>query len=269
MRGTEKLVLVVALLVPLLVVAFGWPTFVNWIAGPASQPTPEVAGAAATSVATARAVQPTARPTIGAPPTLDTAATRQAAAAAPTTAARPQAAAAPTTAAPTPAPALPPNPAPAPPPAAGPTAAPPAAAAAPAAPAPAAPGPPAPTAAPPNPAAAQARGAAPAGDPRQTVSSFYDLVSTHQFDTAAQLWSPQMRSAFPPDQNIYQRFSNTQAIRLQRADVVSQDQAQATVAVDLVESDAQAGQHHFVGTWHLVRGPAGWMLDQPDLRPAP
>ena len=246
MRDTEKLVLVVALVVPLLVVAFGWPTFVNWIAGPASQPTPEVAGAAATSVATARAVQPTARPTIGAPPTLDAAATRQAAAAAPTTAARPQAAAAPTTAAP--------------PPAGGPTAAPPAAAA---------PGPPAPTAAPPNPAAAQARGAAPAGDPRQIVSSFYDLVSTHQFDTAAQLWSPQMRSAFPPDQNIYQRFSNTQAIRLQRADVVSQDQAQATVAVDLVESDAQAGQHHFVGTWHLVRGPAGWMLDQPDLRPAP
>ena len=78
-----------------------------------------------------------------------------------------------------------------------------------------------------------------------------------------------MRSAFPPDQNIYQRFSNTQAIRLQRADVVSQDQSQATVAVDLVESDAQAGQRHYVGTWHLVRSPGGWMLDQPDLRPAP
>jgi hypothetical protein len=116
---------------------------------------------------------------------------------------------------------------------------------------------------------AQAVTGAAGADPRQTVSSFYDLVSTHQFDTAAQLWSPQMRSAFPPDQNISQRFSNTQAIRLQRADVVSQDQAQATVAVDLVESDAQAGQHHFVGTWHLVRGPGGWMLDQPDLRPAP
>ena len=26
---------------------------------------------------------------------------------------------------------------------------------------------------------------------------------------------------------------------------------------------------YFVGTWHLVRGPGGWMLDQPDLRPAP
>src|SRR4051812_11527542 len=76
MRDTEKLVLVVALVVPLLVVAFGWPTFVNWIGGPTSQPTPAVPGAAATSVATARAVQPTARPTLGAPPTLDAAATR-------------------------------------------------------------------------------------------------------------------------------------------------------------------------------------------------
>ena len=109
----------------------------------------------------------------------------------------------------------------------------------------------------------------PAGDPGQTVSSFYNLVSSHQFDTAAQLWSPHMLSAFPPQQNIYQRFSSTQAIRLQRADVVSQDQSQAVVAVDLVESDAQAGQRHFVGTWYLVRGPGGWMLDQPDLRPAP
>ncbi len=78
-----------------------------------------------------------------------------------------------------------------------------------------------------------------------------------------------MRSAFPPQQNIDQRFRSTQAIRLQRADVVNQDQSQATVAVDLVESDAQAGQRHFVGTWHLVRGPNGWMLDQPNLQPAP
>ena len=47
-----------------------------------------------------------------------------------------------------------------------------------------------------------------------------------------------MRSAFPPDQNISQRFSNTQTIRLQRADVVSQDQAQATLGV--LPSDLQA-----------------------------
>src|SRR5919201_3034603 len=84
MRPTEKIALVLVLLVPLLVATVGWPMFVNWIAGPEPQPTPQVAGAAATSVAAARAVQPTARPTEGGPPTLDPAATRQAAAAGPT-----------------------------------------------------------------------------------------------------------------------------------------------------------------------------------------
>jgi hypothetical protein len=236
---------------------------VRWIAGPAPQATPEAPGAAATSVAAARAGQPTARPTAGNPPTLDPAATRQAAPAGPTArpatptvaqpaAAGPTAPAAARTAAATPTTASPPV-------AAAPTsAAPPAAAA----PTPAAP----PAAAA---AASNAASAVVASDPGQAVSAFYALVSSHQFDTAAQLWSPQMRSAFPPQQNIDQRFGSTQAIRLQRADVVNQDQSQATVAVDLVESDAQAGQRHFVGTWHLVRGPNGWMLDQPNLQPAP
>jgi hypothetical protein len=239
MRGAEKMVLIVALLVPVVVVVFGWRMVMSWIAGPLPQPTPEAPGAAATSVATARALQPTPRPTLGAPPTLDPAATRQAAPA-PTTA--------------------PPRPT-TPPVAAGPATPPPATAAPTTAPAAARP---TPAAASSNPASAVA-----ATDPRQTVASFYDLVSTHQFDSAAQLWSPQMRSSFPPPQNIDQRFGATQAIRLQRADLVSQDQSQATVAVDLLESDAQGGQRHYVGTWRLVRGPSGWMLDQPDLRPEP
>jgi hypothetical protein len=105
-------------------------------------------------------------------------------------------------------------------------------------------------------------------DPGQAVASFYALVSSHQFGTAAELWSPHMRAAFPTEQNIVQRFSQTQSISLQRADVLSQDQSQATVAVDLIESGAQ-GPQHYVGTWHLVRDSSGWMLDQPSLQTAP
>jgi hypothetical protein len=100
------------------------------------------------------------------------------------------------------------------------------------------------------------------------VASFYSLVSRHAFDPAAQLWSPHMRATFPPQENINQRFSQTQSIRLQRVDVVNRDSTQATVAVDLVES-AATGQRHYVGTWQLVRGAGGWMLDQPQLQPAP
>jgi hypothetical protein len=263
MRASEKVVLLTALLVPVLVVTLGWPTFVKWVTGPpATQPTPEVAGAAATSVAEARAVQPAARPTVGAPPTVqpnEVNSTPQPTPAAPT--AVPEVAAAAT------APALAPTTAPAAgaAPALAPTTAP-AAGAAPAL---------APTTAPAAATAApvEAPTRAPSGvpaadDPSQAVASFYSLVSRHDFDPAAQLWSPHMRAAFPPQQNINQRFSQTQSIRLQRVDVVNRDSTQATVAVDLVES-AATGQRHYVGTWQLVRGAGGWMLDQPQLQPAP
>jgi cytoskeletal protein RodZ len=218
MRGSDRLVAAVAVVVPLLVALVGWPLFVHWLVGPPVQPTPEVAGAAATSVATARAALPTARPTLGLPPTV-----------------QPNGAADQATT-----PAVP--------------------AAAPAVPAPVAEAP-APTA----PAAAT-----PAADaPKATVSSFYALVAAHQFDAAAQLWSPHLRAAYPPRENINQRFSATQAIQLQRNDVLSQDPQQAMVAVDLIESRTQAGSQHYVGRWYLVHGAGGWLLDQPELQAAP
>jgi hypothetical protein len=108
-----------------------------------------------------------------------------------------------------------------------------------------------------------------AGDPSAVVSAFYALVASHQFDSAAELWSPRMRATFPTDENLNHRFSQTEAIRLNRIDVVRQDQSQASVAVDLVESQRQSGQRHYIGTWHLIRGANGWKLDQPQLEVAP
>ena len=216
MRGVDKLVLLVAVAVPLVVATIGWPMFVGWIAGPSrsADPTPQVPGAAATSVAVGRGTLPTPRPTVGPPATVNPGTTTAPQPAAPQPTVAPEAAGG--------------------------------------------------TANTPVPIAA-----ATSGDPGQAVQNFYALVANRQFATAAQLWSPRMRSAFPPSQNIDQRFSQTQTINLQRADIVSQNQTQATVAVDLVESSAQAGQQHFVGTWRLVRDANGWMLDQPDLQPAP
>jgi cytoskeletal protein RodZ len=240
MRGADKLVLVVAVVVPLLVITLGWPTFVRWVAGPEPQPTPQVAGAAATSAAPARAAPATPRPTLGLPPTIQPRAAGETAPGPPPPSATDAPAAAIDGAAHAtlrvnvarPTPAI--------------TAAPTAAAA-----------PAAPTA------------VAAAGDPGAAVSSFYALVASHQFDQAAQLWSPRMRAAFPPQANIDQRFSATQSIRVQRADVLNQDQSQATVAVDLLEANAADGTRHYVGRWYLVRGASGWLLDQPELQAAP
>ena len=74
-----------------------------------------------------------------------------------------------------------------------------------------------------------------------------------------------MRAAFPPSQNIDQRFSGTRAVVVQRAVVVSQTDDRAAVAVDLDEAAAD-GRHHWSGTWQVVRGPDGWLLDQPQLQ---
>jgi hypothetical protein len=240
MRHAEWAVLALAVLVPLVIVFMGWPMLASWVAGPSRSPTPETAGAAATSVATARGIPPTPRPTIGMPPTLE--ATQRPIVAAPTSETAQSASGQATTA---------PRPA-----EVGPTATPapaatPAARAAPAQPTP-------------------ALGNTAMQDPRQTVASFYALVAQHQFDSAVQLWSPHMRSAFPPRQNIDERFSQTRRVVLRQADVVAVDPSagQATVAVDLVE-DTPAGSRHYVGNWSLVRGPNGWLLDQPDLKLTP
>jgi cytoskeletal protein RodZ len=104
-----------------------------------------------------------------------------------------------------------------------------------------------------------------ADDPSSAVQDFYARVATHDFGDAAALWSPRMREAFPPTQNIDQRFSGTRALTVQRADVASESGNRAAVAVDLDESTGD-GQHHWSGTWYVVRGPDGWLLDQPQLQ---
>ncbi|MDQ6672766.1 MAG: hypothetical protein M3069_18825 [Chloroflexota bacterium] len=226
--------MLIAVAIPLLVAGYGWRMLGGFATGsglPAA--VPQAAGAAATSAATARAAQPTSKPTVGAPPTVRAKA--------------PTPGPAPATATSVPSDALAPEPTPLPapdaeaaPPAAGPTA-----------------------------EGAVALAEPSDTDPGTAVSSFYTLVSNHEFDSAAELWSPRMRAAFPPQVNLNQRFGQTQDIRLQRANVVTQNQVQATVQVDLVESDGSSGQRHYVGTWYLVRGPNGWLLDQPQLQSAP
>jgi hypothetical protein len=230
MRGSEKLTALIAVAIPVLIALLGWPMFVNWVAGP---PLPS-----RTPVAT-----------VGAPATVQPNAPAVAVAGVAATA-RPTASAT--------APVAP----------AGATAEP--------APAATAVGVTAPT--PVSAESARQPAAAPttsanlasdSADPREAVARFYTLVSNHQFDSAVELWSPRMRAAFPPATNLNQRFSQTRDMQLQRVDILSQDESQATVAIDLLESDGPAGQRHFVGNWYLVRGSRGWMLDQPQLQSAP
>ncbi|MGH2353133.1 MAG: hypothetical protein ACRDJN_16120, partial [Chloroflexota bacterium] len=111
-----------------------------------------------------------------------------------------------------------------------------------------------------------------AASPVEAVLGFYHLVGQREFDGAARLWSARMQGAFPPAVNIDGRFGQTQGVTVERADVIALDQAagQATVEVSLVEVVGAPGAppvtRRYVGTWRLVRGPSGWLLDQPNLR---
>ncbi len=107
--------------------------------------------------------------------------------------------------------------------------------------------------------------------PAQAVRTFYQYVNARQFAEAAALWSPRMRGAYPPAQNIDSRFAQTQTLTLSRADVVQVDAAsgRATVAVRLSEVVGPAGStREYAGNWNLVRGSSGWLLDDPNLQPS-
>jgi hypothetical protein len=104
--------------------------------------------------------------------------------------------------------------------------------------------------------------------PTAAVATFYELVQRHEFDTAAQLWTPRMRAAFPPAENIDHRFAQTQQVVVNRAEVVSARGDVAVVGVDLDERNP-GGQQHYVGTWSVVHSGDAWLLDQPDLQAAP
>ncbi len=111
-----------------------------------------------------------------------------------------------------------------------------------------------------------------ANSPDAAIRSFYALVAQGEFDRAASLWSQRMQSAYPPAENITSRFAQTQALTVTRADVVQLDASngRATVAVSLSEVVASqpSTTRHYAGDWYLVRGPAGWLLDQPSLQPS-
>lgn len=103
--------------------------------------------------------------------------------------------------------------------------------------------------------------------PTGAVTRFYQLVEQGQFDAAAALWSQRMRSEYPPAGNINGRFARTERITVRRADLISADETngRAAVAVDLQEVLDTGASRRWTGTWYLVRGPSGWLLDQPSL----
>jgi len=126
------------------------------------------------------------------------------------------------------------------------------------------------TAAPtPSPTPAPTRAAIPvvaATAPDAAVAEFYRRVARRDFAGAATLWSSRMQANYPPAQFIDGRFADTAALQLSGNTTTSEDPVtgRATVAVDLLETTS-GGSRRWAGTWQLVRGNDGWLLDRPSL----
>jgi hypothetical protein len=119
----------------------------------------------------------------------------------------------------------------------------------------------------PTPRPVSATTAGPARDPAETVARFYRLVVALDYDAAAALWSPRMRSEYPPSRYIAGRFDATTRIDINRIRIeqMSVARREAVVYIDITEYRSSGSPRRWVGTWDLVLINGAWRMDDPHL----
>jgi hypothetical protein len=95
------------------------------------------------------------------------------------------------------------------------------------------------------------------------VARFYSWVADGSFDRAYTLWSQRMKSAYPRQENLDQRFDDTASIAIHRLDLLRQDAGFAVVGVEFTETYEGGSWRRFDGSWELVRVNEEWLLDAP------
>jgi hypothetical protein len=93
------------------------------------------------------------------------------------------------------------------------------------------------------------------------------LVTIHDYDAAAALWSPRMRRQYPPSRYIDGRFDATTRIDINRLRIerMSVARREAVVFIDITEYRNSGAARHWVGTWDLVLLNGAWLMDEPHL----
>jgi hypothetical protein len=107
-------------------------------------------------------------------------------------------------------------------------------------------------------------------DPTLTVARFYQLLQAGDFDGMTLLLSARLRDALGWNPDLMRQRTPPGRLTINRAVVVGHDVAyrQATVAVDVVEQTTAplVSTVRYTGTWQLVRGPSGWLLDASNIQ---
>jgi hypothetical protein len=103
--------------------------------------------------------------------------------------------------------------------------------------------------------------------PEGAVRAFYYLLGHRDFQAMVWLFSARMHDTMPSDPGLFSDRTPPGQLMIQQLTLVSVDGARnnATVSVDVLEQLSPADTKRYVGTWKVVRGPTGWLLDEPDI----
>ena len=106
---------------------------------------------------------------------------------------------------------------------------------------------------------------APAMDPAETVVHWYGLVADQQFDAAYALWSDQMKANYPRQTQLDGRWDDTDEVVVHSwyVNYVDEEAGLANVYIEFTEIKNSGAQSYLAGSWDLVMGPEGWLLNQP------
>jgi hypothetical protein len=107
-------------------------------------------------------------------------------------------------------------------------------------------------------------------EPVQTVQTFYALLGQRRYEDVVAVLSPKLRAAAPWQPDVLRDRTPPGDLVVEQANLVQLDQEnqRATVSVVVRETipPPLSQTRHYVGTWQLVRGANGWLLDQSDLQ---
>ena len=121
-----------------------------------------------------------------------------------------------------------------------------------------------------TPSAPSAPASASGNDPVQTVTTFYRFLGEQRYDDLLPLLSPQLRATSPWQPSALRDRTPPGDLVVEQAQLVgvAPDQQHATVRVVVRETvpPPLSQTRHYVGTWQLVRGATGWLLDASDLQ---
>jgi hypothetical protein len=113
--------------------------------------------------------------------------------------------------------------------------------------------------------------------PEQAVRAYYAALARGDFQAAYLTWSETLRASIPFER-FAAGFATTRTVEVEEARLYggwswsAPEAREAVVYVRLTavdERDGTAVSSHFAGTWTLQREPAGWLLAEPNIQPAP